>query len=97
MKLDPLIQKPSPGTTAGTRLLLGLSTVAPQEQQKTPPNAPRSSSVNTHTWKHATTQKHITRTSSKLNDISKQTQSSLFFVLRVLYVCIIRGTSAGLL
>ena len=55
VKLDPLIQKPSPGTTAGTRLLLGLSTVAPQEQQKTPPNAPCSSSVNTHTRTHKCT------------------------------------------
>lgn len=57
VKLDPLIQKPFPGTTAGTRLLLGLSTVAPQEQQKTPPNAPCSSSVNTHT--NGNTQPHI--------------------------------------
>lgn len=55
-KLDPLIQNPSLGTTAGTRLLLGLSTVAPQEQQKTPPNAPCSSSVNTHT--HTQTYNH---------------------------------------
>lgn len=52
VKLDPLIQKPSLGTTAGTRLLLGLSTVAPQEQQKTPPNAACSSSLNTHIYTH---------------------------------------------
>lgn len=48
VKLDPLIQKPSLGTTAGTRLLLGLSTVAPHEQQKATPNAACSSPLNTH-------------------------------------------------
>lgn len=47
-EVRPPHSEASPGTTAGTRLLLGLSTVAPQEQQKTPPNAPCSSSVNTH-------------------------------------------------
>lgn len=54
MKLDPFIQKPSLGTTAGTRLLLRLSTVAPHEQQKTPPNTACSSPLNTHreTRKH---------------------------------------------
>lgn len=70
VKLEPLIQKPSLGTTAGTRLLLGLSTVAPQEQQKTPPNAACSSSLNTHIYthirKHTTTHKYTTYTRSKL-------------------------------
>lgn len=78
VKLDPLIQKPSPGTTAGTRLLLGLSTVAPQEQQKTPPNAPCSSSVSTHTWKHAATHKCTTYTSSKPTALSKHSKTHCF-------------------
>lgn len=85
VKLDPLIQKPFPGTTAGTRLLLGLSTVAPQEQQKTPPNAPCSSSVNTHTWKHAATHKCTTYTSSKPTALSKHSKTHCFF--GVSHVC----------
>lgn len=88
VKLDPFIQKPSPGTTAGTRLLLGLSTVAPQEQQKAPPNAPCSSSVNTHTHgQHAAahTHTHTLYTSSGLTVFNKHTENSFFLMLYALY------------
>lgn len=81
-EVRPPHSEASPGTTAGTRLLLGLGTVAPQEQQKTPPHAPCSSSLNSHThihrWKQAATQKHTTCTSSKLPALAEHTWSSLF-------------------
>lgn len=66
-EVRPPHSEASPGTTAGTRLLLGLGTVAPQEQQKTPLNAPCSSSVNsnTYTWNQAAAHKHTTYASSK--------------------------------
>lgn len=84
-EVRPLHSKVSLGTTAGTRLLLGLSTVAPQEQQKTPPNAPCSSSVNTHTWNQADPHKHTTHTASKLPQ--RRTHSRLI-VFSVTHVCI---------
>lgn len=83
-EVRPPHSEASPGTTAGTRLLLGLSTVAPQEQQKTPPNAPRSSSVNTQKQAH----KHTTCTNSP------QLTHSTLIVFSVTCVCIVR-TFAG--